>query len=172
MSVEYKPAVKGRLKAKAENLKLSTIKLVLYIFLAVLVFGSKSFAADNSYTLTDVDAKNSVQCASSDFSKFIAIFSESIELQKKYIVFPLEMLMVVDTDPEPKAVEKKYKPSQIVFPVMPNSAERKKRQLRLKINKNKKLVTLEKPDTDYMVNYFFERKNACWYLVRIEDWSL
>jgi len=33
-------------------------------------------------------------------------------------------------------------------------------------------VRMEKPDTDWLLTYHFVRKGRCWYLARIEDFSL
>lgn len=93
----------------------------------------------------------------------------------RFTKYPLKQQQLdLNAEPEPKPVVRKLRRDQVSFPVMPNETERKQKSLVSRINENKSnhvTLTMVKSDTDYQVNYFFNR-NSCWYLERIEDWSL
>jgi WD40 repeat protein len=113
-------------------------------------------------------------CEHEDFHEFMAHFSVSIDIQKQYTRFPLEKLQVdALADPEPLTEEFKLKKSQIDFPIFPgpNEIEDGSLQMDISVSGDEAKVRLFKPDTDYLIEYFF-RLGVCWNLVRIEDWSL
>jgi len=113
-------------------------------------------------------------CKQENFQAFIDHFSASIASQKKYTRFPLEKLQVdALADPEPLPQEFRLQKSQIVFPIFPGTDEIKNESLSLaiSISGREAKVRLFKPDTDYLIEYFFKHED-CWNLVRIEDWSL
>jgi hypothetical protein len=113
-------------------------------------------------------------CEHEDFHEFMAHFSVSIDIQKQYTRFPLEKLQVdALADPEPLTEEFKLKKSQINFPVFPgpDEIEDGSLQMDISVSGDKAKVRLFKPDTDYVIEYFFQLEK-CWNLVRIEDWSL
>jgi hypothetical protein len=104
----------------------------------------------------------------------MAHFSVSIDIQKQYTRFPLEKLQVdALADPEPLTEEFKLKKSQIDFPIFPgpNEIEDGSLQMDISVSGDEAKVRLFKPDTDYLIEYFFQL-GVCWNLVRIEDWSL
>ncbi len=114
------------------------------------------------------------RCAIENFSLFLDYFSYSKNGQIKYTKIPLQKLYIDPiTDPEPSSVEVKLDSDEIVYPVFPTKKYLKKIGATINIylsGKNAK-VRLEKPDTDYLVMYFFKHQN-CWSLYRIENWSL
>lgn len=114
-------------------------------------------------------------CPSHDFPHFLSAFSEHVDAQERYIGFPLEKQHLdKSAEPEPKLVVERLPASQVALPVMPSNSERTARTLSLStamIDENNAKVFLMKADTDFQVIYFF-RKDACWSLYRIEDWSL
>jgi WD40 repeat protein len=113
-------------------------------------------------------------CEYEDFHEFMAHFSVSIDIQKQYTRFPLEKLQVdALADPEPLTEEFKLKKSQIDFPIFPgpNEIEDGSLQMDISVSGDEAKVRLFKPDTDYLIEYFFQL-GVCWNLVRIEDWSL
>lgn len=114
-------------------------------------------------------------CPGRDFSGFIQAFSESREVQQAFTRYPLQQLRLDSSaEPEPKPVVSQLGRDQVVFPVLPNAAERKQQSLRLSVEKrqaNSVKLTLLKADSGYQVSYVF-RRTSCWQLVRMEDWSL
>jgi hypothetical protein len=148
---------------------LSAFSLLILLF----ALPAQTQSADNSER--GIHPTTATQCPSADFRVFLSAFTESIQIQKLFTHFPLEKLQVdVDADPEPKPVTKSLDRSHVSFPVIPNSAERTKNNLGIRIDNidsSEAKVALRKEDTDYQVTYFFV-KNSCWKLTRIEDWSL
>ena len=97
------------------------------------------------------------------------------KIQIAFTKYPLQQQKLdLNAEPEPKPVMRKLLRDQVLFPVMPNALERRKKSLVLKIDEerlNHVNLTIFKEDTDYKVSYFF-KKYSCWHLERIEDWSL
>lgn len=120
-------------------------------------------------------ARRVIRCPSVEFDSFFDAFSERIEIQMEFTKFPLKkQLLDLNAEPEPRPVFRLIGRKQIRLPLIPNAADRKIRSLNLaveKLTEREAKVLLTKSDTDYQVVYFF-RKNSCWRLERIEDWSL
>lgn len=121
------------------------------------------------------EKKPSIQCPSTDFLIFLNAFADGEKVQRAFTAYPLRKQQLdPDAEPEPRPVTRWLKRQEVGFPVIPPSVERAKDSLELRVvevSGDKAKVTLEKPDTDYQVSYFFDRKD-CWRLVGIEDWSL
>jgi hypothetical protein len=150
-------------------------KKLLYLFLFFSA-SCHALAADIKDSRRErISTKNRIACPSGTFSHFLKEFSENLAVQRKFIRYPLEQQRLdLDAEPEPKPIIRMLKPNQITFPVIPNKGDRDKQLLQLNIYKkstNLVKLTITQPDTDYQVSYFFLQK-SCWYLVRIEDWSL
>lgn len=148
------------------------------IYLAIfhlLVWGAQVGASGNEDVLNSPQFPTAVSiCPSGDFKTFLDAFSESKELQVKLTNFPLQKLHVIDAEPEPKPVVKFIDRSQVTFPLIPSVTERRSRKLTVRfdaVSRHKAKITLRKEDTGYQIAYFF-KKDDCWRLVRIEDWSL
>lgn len=152
---------------------------VAYKFLAVLAL----LIARNAYALDPdvqpasrvISSASQASCPAADFSVFVREFSNDIRIQKAFTRYPLKKQRLdPDAEPEPKKIVQDLERHKIKFPVLPLHEERVKRSLEIRIDSvtvtNAK-ITLIKPDTDYQVSYFF-KKNNCWRLTRIEDWSL
>lgn len=152
---------------------------IVYKFLAVLVL----LLAQNAYALDPgvqpasraISSTSQASCPAVEFSVFVRAFSNDISIQKAFTRYPLKKQRLdPDAEPEPKKIIQDLGRHQIQFPILPLHEERVKRSLEIRIDSvtatNAK-ITLVKPDTDYQVSYFF-RKNSCWRLMRIEDWSL
>lgn len=108
------------------------------------------------------------------FDDFLLTFSGNVDFQKKFTHFPLQKLFVrIDADPEPKPEEILLDKSQVYFPIYPHPKEIERLSLILDISQGKKeaKISIRQDDTDYLVSFFFEF-NDCWYLIRVEDWSL
>ncbi len=113
-------------------------------------------------------------CFSGEFAPFLVAYANDIAVQRAHTLVPLKSKYLVDGDPDPKAVVKMLAKNQIVFPVMPLKAERVRTPLQMEVkalSATSAKVTLEKPDTDYVLSYHF-RKNPCWQLVLMDNASL
>ena len=123
-------------------------------------------------------AGNPPACPSQDLSTFLIAFAENVELQKSFTRFPYKY-GYVDTDTEPEFTRRTRTviPEQAKFPLIQNAAERKTHGLQILINVDDEQslqarVTIVKEDTDWQVQYYFERTPFCWELVSIDDQSL
>lgn len=117
-------------------------------------------------------------CPAQDLPTFLIAFAESIELQKTFTRFPYKY-GYVDTNTEPEFTRRTRTVSreQAKFPLIQNTAERKARGLQMLMNIDDEQslqarVTIVKEDTDWQVQYYFERTPFCWELVSIDDQSL
>jgi hypothetical protein len=153
---------------------LSSFKYAFFL----LIFSSciHSYAlAPASNPIRKATYGNQIACPSRDFSKFIVAFSERKEVQMMFTRYPLKhQRLDIDAEPEPIPIVRRLRRDQVLFPVIPNEAERKQKSLVLRIDEGKSnhvKLTVIKTDSDYQIVYFFNR-SSCWYLQRIEDWSL
>lgn len=133
---------------------------VAAIALASVTFGSSSMAAE--------------QCAETDFDAFLARFSEDAEFQRRHVQFPLPKQANEDKGIRgPELVETQVQSWPATGALYLNAEQRKAHKLEVTVSPTErgKRVKLEKPDTDYLIYYFFEQR-PCWTLVRIENYSL
>lgn len=149
------------------------MRKVVYLLMCAVVLAMASVC--NPVYARDGAGKKYPVCPGRDFSVFIQTFSESREVQQAFTRYPLQQLRLdSNAEPEPTPVVRKLGRDQVVFPVLPNAAERKQQSLRLRVDKRKAdlvKLTLLKADSDYQVSYVF-RRTSCWQLERMEDWSL
>jgi hypothetical protein len=112
-------------------------------------------------------------CRVESFPAFLERFSDDVEFQKQHTAPKLQTVEVDNSRPEPTPVEKLVARAELKFPVFLGSEKRKRDGLEMQIEPAKRgmKVTLSKPDTDYLIEYYFEH-HECWQLVRKEDWSL
>ena len=124
------------------------------LLLSALVLLSAQAFADQQGEETYEPIQPVVQCPSASFGAFLGVFIKNVNVQKTFTHIQTAN-------------------GQVTFPVMPNAAQRKADGTVLKITRltaKEAQVTLSKPETDFKVVYFFQRK-GCWQLVRIEDLS-
>jgi len=128
-------------------------------------------------SLSAATQENSVNpiCSAQNFDKFLSTFANDIEVQKKFIVLPLQSDSVdAMAEPEPKTVTKMLDLSALHFPLMPSTRKQINDGLKLsykRINVGEVEVKLVKDDTDYQMTFFF-RNDGCWKLYRINNDSL
>lgn len=143
----------------------------------ILFLSQHAYALDPGGQLTARETYESsqVSCPAKDFSAFMTAFSNNKIIQKAFTRNPLKKQHLdPDAEPEPKKVIQYLGPHQIQFPIFPLHEERVKRFLEIRIDSvttTNARITLFKPNTDYQVSYFF-KKDTCWRLTQIEDWSL
>ena len=114
------------------------------------------------------------QCAEAEFDAFLARFSEDAEFQRRHVQFPLAKLMNEDHGSKgPELVETRIEAWPATGALYLNADTRKAHGLEVTVASTERgrRVKLEKPDTDYLIYYFFEQR-PCWTLVRIENYSL
>jgi hypothetical protein len=116
-----------------------------------------------------------VSCPSTDFTQFLRAFSNNVAVQKTFTANPFRMVRVDPTaQPEPGKTVTEMRWQEVQFPVLPLDQERSLLGLEIRIDSatgSNATITLSKPDTDYQVNYFF-RREGCWILTSMEDWTL
>ena len=122
------------------------------LFFALLLISASHGQAAQLNTQSDSPAATPLSvCPAQDISFFIQRFSSDEAVQRSYtMVQPAE------------------------FPVMPLVQERKDNALVMQledVTASTARVNLAKPDTDYLVSYYF-KMDDCWRLVRIENQSL
>ncbi|PZX01905.1 uncharacterized protein YecT (DUF1311 family) [Pseudomonas sp. 478] len=115
-----------------------------------------------------------VACPSTDFSTFLTSFSESSAIQKAFVHRPLQLVVTVDAEPEPKQQKRGLSDEQIKFPIMPDRVKREAGGLTLIVKETQTehaIAILQKPDTDYAIEYRFVL-GKCWMLSEVSDFSL
>lgn len=106
-------------------------------------------------SLSTLPAWTATACPSQDFKVFLNVFADSTKVQKAFTQIPN-----VSFD-------------KLTFPIIPGAKARKKDDLNLSVaqlKKNSAKVVLDKSETDYRIEFYFEKKE-CWMLVRAEDVS-
>jgi hypothetical protein len=152
------------------------MKLMLkFLFvIAVFVFGMAN-AKERLPENNDANRTLTANCPTENFIDFLNIFSENKLMQEKFTRLPLKNSYIKnDAGSEPIEIKEFLNFSQIKFPVIKPISYRKAHGWQIKIkslNESKVIVFLGAPDTDFVVNYFFE-KFSCWYLVEMVDLSL
>lgn len=84
------------------------------------------------------------------------------------------MVTTVAGDPEPELQKSSLSGDELKFPIIPDLAKREGQGLTLTVKEergNKATAILQKPDTDYVFEYRFER-GQCWQLKEVMDYSL
>lgn len=122
-----------------------------------------------SYALNLKIEKNNLNfstknCAILKFSDFLDKFSNNVNFQKKFTIFPLKkQVLDLNAEPEPTPILLIITRNKAKFPLMPLKQERQNKLLNLHVNEevdNYVRVTLSKDDTDYKVHYFFKKTRA------------
>ncbi|AZD32625.1 SEL1-like repeat protein [Pseudomonas chlororaphis] len=126
-------------------------------WLVLLAFGisSKVFAA---------------QCPSDDFAGFVKELSTKPDMQQAFIISPVIEQAVVATGAKPRVVQKKLKVLDPQSLAMLSEDYIDKSELSLKVQlPNQVLVRDQKGE---VLKIFTFKKNGCWALARVEDWSV
>jgi hypothetical protein len=111
------------------------------------------------------------------FGKFLEVFGENKSFAIERTDYPL---IRIDHDyndgtQTPPAVNRRLISKNDDAATPPIAVLARENNLELNLISRKKLsaiVQIQKPDTDWMLTYHFVRKGTCWYLTRIEDYSL
>jgi hypothetical protein len=114
-------------------------------------------------------------CPSPTFEGFFAAFADDTELQKEFVRLPLRSDSIdAGAEPEPKPVTKMLTLQELEFPLVPSKEQVADEGLKTSFSTSGTEMDVEliKPDTDYMVTYYFQRAGDCWRLYRKDDASL
>ena len=114
-------------------------------------------------------------CPSPTFEGFFAAFADDTKLQKEFVRLPLRSDSIdAGAEPEPKATTRMLTVQELEFPLVPSKQKVADEGLKtsFRTSGSEMVVELIKPDTDYMVTYYFERAGDCWRLFRKDDASL
>jgi hypothetical protein len=140
-----------------------------FVFFALFgILGLSAFGAESK------EGNIEETCPATNFDDFFKHFLNEQTTQKAFTKFPIKKTILVDADPEPRAVTKKLNKSDVKFPLAPAEEARRAMKILARVEKTKTLHprgVIYKEDTDYQVVYFFS-KNQCWHLTKIEDRSL
>jgi uncharacterized protein YecT (DUF1311 family) len=115
-----------------------------------------------------------VACPSIDFDAFLASFAQHTVVQKAFVQRPLQFVTTVAGDPEPTSEKRALTDAQIKFPLIPDRVKREIEGLTLTVkeqHEDSATVILQKPDTDYVIEYRFVR-GQCWMLSEVSDFAL
>lgn len=147
----------------------------IVFLVAGIICGSTCASEATGYSVNKLPVTTILACPSRDFHIFFRDFTEKIEIQRTFTSFPLaKQVLDLHVEPEPKPIQLSLSRNQVSFPLLPDRQHRKLRSLDLKLDELSPAhsrVTLKRADTDYQILYFFSLRE-CWYLDRIEDWSL
>src|SRR5262245_4659891 len=142
-------------------------------------------------------AKASVACPSQDFSKFMQVFSESADVQRRFTSLPLEYGQLIDPgalDPSreytPRKIETFEKIPLFVRQdggiIFPSKSGRTKDRILMKEQTGKpespeypnqrrspddRVVVLFIENTGFHIYYRFAKSEGCWFLLAIHDFS-
>jgi hypothetical protein len=152
------------------------ILCILLVIFVLLLAQNIVYGLDVSQGIVSQDAVElEIPCPGGNFLVFLAKFVEDETFQRAFTMYPLTKLELdYDAKSGPEPFIRYLEREQVQFPVIPSSRERTEWSLEIKLEQlsdNNAKVLLFEPDTGYRIIYFF-RKNVCWKLERIEDWSM
>ena len=115
-------------------------------------------------------------CPSREFAAFLAAFSEGPLVQQRFTHDPLDYRWVEDAGRGPEPVRRSMPADSIRDTLYLSAAQRTRDGLQVHVDSaqaSRRVVTLFKPDTDYQLEYTFERRaDGCWELTRYDNQSL
>jgi hypothetical protein len=150
------------------NIKIFILSLKV-IFLMIILNGHASAFDNKNILINQANNKNKMTCPSLDFSKFIKVFSENLDVQIRFTKYPLKYRQIVDAtaDPFPKFSINFLKKNKLKFPIFLNEKNLIKYGLKInntRINDDNYISTEvsrgEKSLGNY-VEYKFKRTKNC-----------
>lgn len=116
-----------------------------------------------------------ISCPAQKFDRYIKVFADDVAVQRTHTRVPFKSTVLVDAEPEPRAITRWLGKEQIRFPLMPSSGEQHEKSLQLRVrapSSQARSVELSGVDTGYLIQYRFEYQSGCWTLVSMADRSL
>jgi hypothetical protein len=145
-----------------------------FLFLLIASLAACDRETTSAPSASAVEAATN-RCPSRTFEGFFAAFADSVDLQKAFTRRPLRSDSIdARTEPEPKPITKMLSAEALEFPLVPSRQQVADEglEISIKTSGSDTVVELTKPETDYMVSYYFERAGDCWRLHRKNDESL
>jgi len=142
------------------------------------VFIDNSCIKKNLKTPRDSASKTQkVSCPSEDFAQFLKQFVNDESTQRAFTRFPLLFRGYSGDASEPKEYVKKLSRKKVKFPIILSCKKRQEIPLEIRLvsaSEKKAQIRIEKPDTDWLTFYVFEKdkKSGCWTLTEINDSTL
>jgi hypothetical protein len=138
------------------------VRQLKWFSLVLLTLGMHTGAFGSS----SIDA----QCPSDDFAEFVKFFASQPEIQKAFIASPVEEIRVVFDGDKPKVVKRKLKTLDatelsVLIPEKAGGSD-----LTIKVELPNKVIVRD--ETGGFLKIFVFKKDNCWVLSRVEDWSL
>lgn len=140
---------------------------IMLLRIALAVFGLTAILPKPAWAVTS-------SCAHETFADFLAVFTEDIAIQRRYAALPLVHEIIDDTEghgPEPD--ELMLYENDIVFPVIPSRADRKRDRVSSALRSSRRGLEMElelaRSDRDLRQRFLFRKKGGCWWLVRTSD---
>lgn len=110
------------------------------------------------------------QCFTGDFDTFLARFSTEIAVQQASTADPLLLdFLDLRVKPDPQLLGDEVPPSEVHWPVMPDSATLADHGLVMEVsdaNETAKSVLVDNKDSGVRVTWFFA-SDPCWTLIRM-----
>lgn len=138
------------------------VRLVKWCSIALLTLGMHTGA----FASSSIDA----QCPSDDFTEFVKVFASQPEIQKAFIASPVQEIRVVFDVDKPKVVKRKLKTldaTELSVLIPEKAAES---NLTIKVDLPDKVIVRDQAGR--FLKIFVFKKDNCWVLSRVEDWSL
>ncbi|MBF0308382.1 MAG: hypothetical protein HQL56_02475 [Magnetococcales bacterium] len=112
-------------------------------------------------------------CPSREFMKFYNIYTESIDVQKLFTIYPLEvMALAKSSGSDYEIVVNNIAVENLPFPLIDSREAMKAKSIELHTFEyiTPRFVQVVLQGNNYNVSYFFTF-NSCWELSGIDDWS-
>lgn len=160
------------------NIKIFILILKIIFLMIILNDHASAFENKDIFINQKID-RNKIACPSQEFSEFIKIFSENLDVQIRFTKYPLKYRQIVDAtaDPFPKFSIIFLNKNKLNFPIFLNEKNLIKNGLKInntRINDDNYISTEvsrgEKSLGNY-VEYKFKRTKNCWKLTEIIDQS-
>jgi hypothetical protein len=151
----------------------------IFLLFLLIISGHVYAFENNDISINQKIDRNKIACPSLEFSEFIKVFSENLDVQIRFTKYPLKYRQIVDAtaDPFPKFSINFLNKNKLKFPIFLNKKNLIKYGLKInntRINDDNYISTEvsrgEKSLGNY-VEYKFKRTKNCWKLIEIIDQS-
>ena len=156
------------------------VVFVLMLFFSFVISGCFS-SDDKTKFISGSKDQSSIECPSQDFSIFLERFSEDVEIQRKFTIYPLRRLVRVDElspnehSEGTKEIIEYLEEDKVKFPLIYN--EKQLVNMGLKLDKEIRgdmSVVIERSVGEKYLGWYVEYsfvKKSCWNLAEISDQS-
>lgn len=113
-------------------------------------------------------------CPAKDFDGFLERFAEEIDVQRRYVQYPLEVVRVDAGSESDESMHTQLAKNAVEFPVFLSRAGRQEHGVSYRVEKSPigyDVLTRSEGTGAFSMKFSFVGKQGCWYLVRSEDYS-